>query len=417
MVQSILLFALGFLCAAFLALMVAPAVWRRASVLTRKRIEASVPLTINEIQADKDRMRAEFAMSTRRLEMSIKSFRDKAATQVAEINRNQQELKHLGETRDELTLAVSELESQAAILRKELAGREEQLEQVSEALAGAEIRLEERAAEIERLNQANDELSVASSNRQIELVSRDTQIEKLSDDLEALRLARRENEKEVRERAAAERSLRVERDAMAKKLKDTEKKLERLTASLTDREDKLERRDKELVRLRSEIKDIRSESEAMTRQISGAEQEKVKLEARLADMSLQMTNLLAQSKDGEVEKAIASLREERARLESEVKALKKDNAALREATAGMARSTSEDWQDQKQENALLREQINDLAAEVVAMTAALEGPDSPIAGILQSADRRDSGAGGNGEGASLASRVRALQKAAAARVE
>ena len=85
MIESILFFSLGFLCAGFLALMVAPALWRRAVVLTRRRIESTVPLSLNEIQADKDRMRAEFAMSTRRLEMSIKSFREKAAGQIVEI--------------------------------------------------------------------------------------------------------------------------------------------------------------------------------------------------------------------------------------------------------------------------------------------------------------------------------------------
>ena len=36
MIQSILFFALGFLCAGFLALMVAPAVWRRAVRLTQE---------------------------------------------------------------------------------------------------------------------------------------------------------------------------------------------------------------------------------------------------------------------------------------------------------------------------------------------------------------------------------------------
>ena len=95
MIQSILFFTLGFLCAGFLALMVAPAIWRRAVALTRKRIEASVPLSLTDIQADKDRMRAEFAMSTRRLEMSIKALKDKATAQVIEINRNREELKRL----------------------------------------------------------------------------------------------------------------------------------------------------------------------------------------------------------------------------------------------------------------------------------------------------------------------------------
>ena len=71
MVQSVLFFVLGFLCAGFLALMVAPAIWRRAVALTRKRIEGSIPLTQTEIQADKDRIRAEYAKSTRRLKLRL----------------------------------------------------------------------------------------------------------------------------------------------------------------------------------------------------------------------------------------------------------------------------------------------------------------------------------------------------------
>ena len=88
-------FVLGFLSAGFIALIVAPMAWRRAVALTRKRIEASVPLTLTEIQADKDRMRAEFAMATRRLEINFKNFREKAAAQIVEINRNREELKQL----------------------------------------------------------------------------------------------------------------------------------------------------------------------------------------------------------------------------------------------------------------------------------------------------------------------------------
>ena len=76
--EAVLYFVLGFLSAALLALMVAPAIWNRAVVLTKKRIESSVPLTLNEIQADKDQLRAEFAMSTRRLEMSVEELKNKA---------------------------------------------------------------------------------------------------------------------------------------------------------------------------------------------------------------------------------------------------------------------------------------------------------------------------------------------------
>ena len=137
MIKSILFFTLGFLCAGFLALMVAPAIWRRAAALTRKRIEASVPLSLNDIQADKDRMRAEFAMSTRRLEMSIKAFKDKASAQIIEINRNREELKRLASVRDEKNQSISELEAKAGELRGELRQREDQLQRLEGRLSGS----------------------------------------------------------------------------------------------------------------------------------------------------------------------------------------------------------------------------------------------------------------------------------------
>jgi hypothetical protein len=57
LLQSVLIFTFGFLAAALLALMAAPAMWRRAVYLTRKRIEAALPLSINELNAEKDAAR------------------------------------------------------------------------------------------------------------------------------------------------------------------------------------------------------------------------------------------------------------------------------------------------------------------------------------------------------------------------
>ncbi|TIT21426.1 MAG: hypothetical protein E5W70_16820, partial [Mesorhizobium sp.] len=117
MVQSILFFVLGFLCAGFLALMIAPAVWRRAVALTRKRVEGSMPLTLAEIQADKDRIRAEFAVSVRRLEMTVKSLREKAAEQLVEIGRDREALKELAAERQDKNRVVADLTTRGEELR------------------------------------------------------------------------------------------------------------------------------------------------------------------------------------------------------------------------------------------------------------------------------------------------------------
>jgi len=72
------------------------------------------------------------------------------------------------------------------------------------------------------------------------------------------------------------------------------------------------------------------------------------------------------------------------------------------------------------ENAVLRERINDVAAEVARLTSALEGPASPINTMLNDADRAPfppvNGEGllpsltpTDGSRGTLADRIRALQ--------
>ena len=63
-----MLVTLGFLCATLLALAAVPALARRAERLARKRAEAAFPLSLAEIAADRDHLRAELALRARTLE-------------------------------------------------------------------------------------------------------------------------------------------------------------------------------------------------------------------------------------------------------------------------------------------------------------------------------------------------------------
>jgi chromosome segregation ATPase len=411
-IQSILFFVLGFLCAGFLALMVAPAIWRRAVLLTRRRIEASVPLSVNEIQADKDRMRAEFAMSTRRLEMSIKSFREKASTQIIEINKNREELRRLAEERDGKHEALTRLETGASELRAELRRREEQLQQLNYKLIDAEKLLEERALELEKMGRMFDDASFSSSSRQIELVARETEVERLSSDVAELRDQRKEVERKVREAQAEAKQAADELKLEKRRAADLESKVERLLASLSDREEKLDRREAELERLREQIKGGGNIEAELSAALTDAQEARVKLEAEVADLTLQMSTLLSGATGGDVEKAIAKLNEDRKRLEERLTALVRENKKLRYDNDSLERAKAEDWDEERRENALLREQINDLAAEVVNLTMMLDGPNSPIRAAL--AQPGGEAAGSAAAIVSLADRVRALQKAAAA---
>lgn len=415
MIESTLFFTLGFLCAGFLALMVAPAIWRRAVNLTRRRIEASVPLTLNEIQADKDKLRAEFAMSTRRLEMSIKGFKEKAAEQIAEIGRSREELKRLAAERDEKHAAITALEAQGAELRAELRQREDQLQQANARLDEAGKALEARALDLERLGGLYEEATFAASGRQIELVARESEIERLNDDLARVSKGRREFDRRLSD---AENERRNAFDTLAAEKKrgtDLEGKVERMLSTLADREEKLERREKELARLRDQLKGLSGTEDSLGQKLMDAQAEKFKLEAQVAELSQQLSTMLSGARGGDVEKAVGKLSKDRERLEQRLSLLTRENKRLRAELDAIERARTEEWSDERRSSALLREQINDLAAEVVNMTIMLEGKDSAAAKALaQPVADRPVDADGKVV-ISLADRVRALQKAAAAR--
>lgn len=379
MIQATLIFILGFLGAVFLAVLVAPAIWRRAVALTRRRMEAALPLTMNEIQADKDAVRAEYAMATRKLEVMVKSLRGQLAAQSVEVDRARDDERRVIRERDEKAEVVLDLQKQEIELRAALKKDEEELVRLAGSIAERDRLLAERDDEIGKLGAMYDEASFNASSRQIELVAQESKLDKLDEELSAL-FGQYERAQDGLVRATAQaaefdQAVRAEK----RRIVALERKLEQQTATLSDREEKLERRERDLERLRAKL-----------REASDAGHETA---AKLA---------------AEQAKAVR-LREELAVQARELKALRAVQDRKWSAANG------EGGGDQV-ETALLRERINDLAAEVVSLTARLEGPDSEIDRLLAAAPAaggKGSGGKNAGEGAvSLAERVRALQKAA-----
>ena len=74
MIESIMFFAGGFLVAGLLALALISSVHHRAVRLTQRRLQDALPVSLTEIQADRDKLRAKFAMSARRLEMTVEQL-------------------------------------------------------------------------------------------------------------------------------------------------------------------------------------------------------------------------------------------------------------------------------------------------------------------------------------------------------
>jgi chromosome segregation ATPase len=151
MIESVMYLGIGFLAATLLGLLFIPLVHNRAVRLTMKRLEASTPMSISEIRADKDHLRAEFAISTRRLEMRIEKLQAQTTTQLAELGKKTDAINQLKKELAETKVTNLALEARDRTLRDQLRAREKEYEIKSRALSEAERQLADKETELTRL--------------------------------------------------------------------------------------------------------------------------------------------------------------------------------------------------------------------------------------------------------------------------
>jgi hypothetical protein len=82
-IEAVMIFALGFLAASLCGLLLLPALNARAARLARRRAEARLPLSPAEIAAERDFLRAQFAVQQRRLERRAETAEAKRQTEMA----------------------------------------------------------------------------------------------------------------------------------------------------------------------------------------------------------------------------------------------------------------------------------------------------------------------------------------------
>ena len=80
--------------------------------------------------------------------------------------------------------------------------------------------------------------------------------------------------------------------------------------------------------------------------------------------------------------AFEKLRAEKALLEEQLTAAREERAGMQRELNAIKSQAELSWATERMENAVLRERINDIAAEVAKLAITLEGPDSPIEAIL-----------------------------------
>ena len=159
-IEIAMYFALGFLCAIILALLLLPSIWRRAVRLTRKRIAETTPVTLSEFRAEKDQLRAKNALELRKLELQLEDLRKKRASQLRELTQLRQGQDQAAHERDEAVNLADELEERNQELIDQVRQYEIELTNLAQKLRYRERDL---AQKIEELDQARAAANIANS--------------------------------------------------------------------------------------------------------------------------------------------------------------------------------------------------------------------------------------------------------------
>jgi chromosome segregation ATPase len=186
MIESIMYFAGGFLVASLLALALISSVHHRAVRLTQRRLQDSIPVSLSEIQADRDKLRARFAMSARRLEVIIEQLEAKVTGQLGEIARKSEAIAKLKAQLAEKDAAADHL----AARFKSLTADNQLTEQgYAEQSAAAEAHAEAlfaRESELAKAVLESSELTFAHETQRVEIVMLKTQLEQFKARIEEL---------------------------------------------------------------------------------------------------------------------------------------------------------------------------------------------------------------------------------------
>jgi len=367
-IEYALLFALGFLAATLTGLLVAPAIQKRIVKFTEDRMRATMPLSPQEVRAQKDMARAAFAAENARLSQSVRRERDKHTQQLVKNEKLLAEAAGIVTENSELHAQIADMNIEAGDMRSALRREELKSEQLRAALVAADRDMRAKLAGASHLYADLD-------NMKIELATRETALENLKSRIGNLKDERDKLRGELKasgERAAA---LEVRLSREEGRVRQLETKLTREVAGSADKDNAIERRIAEIDRLREKVKTLTAENKEATKAVSAT--------------GLARTIATSRISNRRPEKAQTVPPIDIAALEEEAR---NQGAALTERLLA-AKAGSDD--------AALREEMADLASKMIVLTAAREGASSPVHDLIATIDPTL-----DGDEPSLAQRVR-----------
>ncbi|MCZ8184243.1 MAG: hypothetical protein O9322_14815 [Beijerinckiaceae bacterium] len=211
MIELVLVFILGMAMAGVIWLIMLPAFWRRATRLTRERLERTLPMSVNEIAAFRDRARAESAVEIARIGMQLQKAQASVAAARAETGERIQAQARLSEEIETERRRILALEAEIGSLRVEIQTRDLRIADLEserdhdraaidglERQVAAQIAQQEAATELaENRRIALDEARVLAERAREALAAETQRSSQLRNDLQAKTAELRDLERKI----------------------------------------------------------------------------------------------------------------------------------------------------------------------------------------------------------------------------
>ncbi|WP_319412997.1 hypothetical protein [uncultured Cohaesibacter sp.] len=373
MIAIIMYILLGIFVTLLLMLLVIPMIWRRAVRLTKKRLQAEMPMSYSELQAEKDHIRAEMAVDMRRLEVISNRRQEELANKSIKIDRlnvaldeRASTILHHQEEIDSLKGTISEQIEESRQISSRLNDTRKELQQAHQTISDLEGDKDDLNKEIYYLETNVDE-------QKVELAAQMARIENLREEISSLTGLLNE---QTGERSKAETQLgrkTGELDRTRERLSSLQEKVDGLQASLADKDSEIDNLKRQLERANQQHAMTGEESNTL---LAEAEARRLEAETKIANLAMQLETRQKLEDGGNLSTVIKGLEEEKVTLQQELDKALESNSDLAEKLAALQEKLQAKEQqetptgDLTEREQLLRDEIKQIATRLTEFTAA-----------------------------------------------
>ncbi len=326
-----MLVTLGFLCASLLALAALPSLARRADRLARKRAEAAFPLSLAEIAADRDHLRAELALHARAMEQKAERGFAARAGAMQEVGQRDMRIARLEGELAARDADIAGLRAELTATRDDLAATRVALATETAGHVATQNLLDKRIADIASLEASLAETRASLSGTSADLAARSAELGDERATLGRIEALLAEREAELSRLRFELDALRVSQVESRTQILVLEGKRDELSDRLTGREQALAEAKAALGSANTALDLAHARIEALEMQAAGLATDAPRLEDVLSEVATLRADL-------------ARMRAERTKLKRKLTQARKavgsgtgaDNAALRREISQIA---------------------------------------------------------------------------------